>query len=827
MRGFAGDLKFAMRRLAAAPLFTIFAVLSLAVGIGVTSAVYSVVESIFFRDLGLDNPEGIAFVVTPYDNRTMQGSISQPDFDDLRAVQTSFNAVSASAPIRPAVVLPSTTELVAAEAVDGTYFSSVGVQPLLGREIRPADDAGGESVVVLSHALWRDRFAASPSIVGTTVRISGRPFDVIGVMPESFAGIAGGLRTTRLWLPLSTEALLTTALAPARSASPRDRRRLLVFGRLKPGASTATATAELAAISANLDATYAPPSEQPRRASERQWRARSLADITADDVLFHRFGMTLVILVALVLVVACTNLANLVLARGTARQQDFTVRRALGASRWRLVRAQCAESVILAVAGGGAAYAVFNGLSVLMDTEFSLLMPMSVRLTLVIRPELSPATVAIAVACLLLSLMVFGLEPALQLTRTHDLRGELASEQVGNARKGRQHLLLRWQVTVAAGFFVVATMFVKYTIAEAQHDSGVDTGRLAIAAVNFGAQRWDEATVRRTVDIIVEHARKDPSVAAVSVSTGMPYGAPGFPVILSNPDRAAGDASDVHTGSGVAATPSIFSTLSVPIVHGRGFDERDHAAAAPVAVISELAARKVFGTSDVVGRRIVLQQRPGEGPTATIVGVSRDTDVGMSFLERRPFVYVPLSQRYDPYLIIAARSTGNAALAVAAVRQALRSSNPDLAVDMIDTGPSVLAGPMALLRAAGVSALALGVLTLALAMAGLFGIQSHIVARRTREIGVRMSFGATASQIKWMVLKDGYRPVVDGLVLGLAGGVAGRVIVRAYLDIDVNVIDPWMFVAVPVPLIGAAFGACYVPARRASAVEPTVALRHL
>jgi ABC-type antimicrobial peptide transport system permease subunit len=263
----------------------------------------------------------------------------------------------------------------------------------------------------------------------------------------------------------------------------------------------------------------------------------------------------------------------------------------------------------------------------------------------------------------------------------------------------------------------------------------------------------------------------------------------------------------------------------VPILHGRGFDDRDHAAAAPVVVLSEFTARRIFGTSDAVGRPVVVEGH--FGVTATVIGVARDTDVGYVFGESRPVAYLPLAQRYEPFLAIVARSTGDAAMAVHALRGALRHVDPDLAVEVIGTGRTVLAGASAFRRAAGVAALALGGLTLVLAMVGLFGIQSHIVAHRTREIGVRLSLGASPRQIQRMVLRDGYRPVVEGLAIGLFIGVNGRAIVRAYTDLEVSIVDPWLFFVVPVPLIVAAFCACYFPAHRAAGVEPNVALRHL
>lgn len=222
-----------------------------------------------------------------------------------------------------------------------------------------------------------------------------------------------------------------------------------------------------------------------------------------------------------------------------------------------------------------------------------------------------------------------------------------------------------------------------------------------------------------------------------------------------------------------------------------------------------------------------MQNPPSRVAIATVIGVARDTDVGRVLGEPRAFVYLPLAQRYDPSLTIAARSTGDAALALRALREALRRADPDLGVDVTGTGRQILAGPFEFLRAAGMAALGLGTLTLLVAMVGLFGIQSHIVAHRTREIGVRMSLGASATQMRMMVLRDGCRPVLEGLAIGLFIGVVGRAIVRAYLDIDVSVVDPWMLVVVPVPLVLAAFCACYLPARLAASVDPNVALRQL
>ncbi len=825
------DVKLAVRRLLATPLFTLFAVMSLAAGVGVTTAIYSVIQSIFLQDLGIREPDRVAFIVSPHDGRLVNAAISTPDLEDLRAGQQSFLTLAGSVAFQPALASPLTTEVVMAEAVEGAYFSTLGVGAAMGRVIEPEDDRTGARVAVLSHKLWRSRFASDRRVVGQTIRISGRPYEVVGIAPPSFvgSGARSGFRifATAVWIPLKANDSRRGA-----SASPvplREQRQLRVFGRLAPSATVGRASGELAAIAATLDTTYPPPPHLKfQHISERSWTAKLAS--TPDEVanVLDRFGLTLIGFVALVLVVACTNLGNLVLARGTTRQQELAVRYALGAPRWRLVREQLAESLVLAVAGGIGSYLVFRTLQIVMDTEFNFATPFGGgRWTLTIRPELDMTALVIAVASLLVSLVVFGLEPALQLTRTRDVRGEVAAGATGPARTRRHRLLLRWQVAISAGFFIVATMFVKYTIAEARHDSGVAMDRFGMAVLSFETQGWDESRARRTLDRVMEEARKEAAIASISISAGMPFG-------IVNPRRVSialpnvVDAVGFRAAIAVAATPSLFTTIGVPIVRGRGFNDSDHAGSRPVLVLSDFTARAIFGPADAVGQPVSVRGLSSGDTVAMVVGVARDTDVGSLFAEPRPLVYLPLSQRYDSLATIAARSSGDVGAAVRALQRALRRADPDLAVDAIGTGREMLVGPFVFLRAMGMTTLALAALTLLLAMVGLFGIQSHVVSNRTREIGIRMSFGASASQIQRMVLTAGCRPVFEGLLIGLLIGLAGRAIVHYYMELeDVPIVDPWMLLVVPIPLILAGISACYLPAQRAASVDPMVALRHL
>jgi len=335
---------------------------------------------------------------------------------------------------------------------------------------------------------------------------------------------------------------------------------------------------------------------------------------------------------------------------------------------------------------------------------------------------------------------------------------------------------------------------------------------------------------------IVDAVRRQPGVEAVSISTGMPFGSTMTPRLLfSTTDKPITSSPNQESADLLAVTPEFFRAVGISIVQGRGLDDRDDASAPAAVVLNELLALKIFGTTKVIGRQILAQVDTRLGNlgelqtrTATVVGVAENTDTSNfpGAGQRGVMAYMPLAQAYSPWMTVVARAK-DPSTAVSALRAGIREAAPDLGVESIASGHTTLAGPVVFLRAAGLIAVSLGALTLLLAMVGLYGVQSQIVAHRTREIGVRISLGATAAQVRTMVLKDGYTPVLQGLAIGLFIGIAGRAIVRATMTMPVEVIDPWMLLLVPVPLLLAAFCACYLPARRASRVDPNVTLRHL
>jgi putative ABC transport system permease protein len=826
------DLRLAARRLRATPLFLLFASVSLAVGVGVTTTTYSVLAAMLWPSPGIAGAGRLVFVSTPTRYGPGWRSVmSRSDFDALHSAQRSCRRLAASAAFAQSLVGQDVSQIVEGEAVSGEYFDTLGIGAVLGRTIQPVDDARATPVVVLGHRTWRTRFAGDPAIVGRFIRLGGQSFQVVGVAPASFDGLAMSPgRGSSAWIPLGAISLFPSARSRAAAEAPEPRN-LSVVGRLAPTSTPAMAAVELSSIALRLDRAF------PLRMTQhdtgaitvqpRRWSARRASEVASDPngSSASRMRALILCLVALVLVVACTNLANLMLARGTLRAHEFAVRRALGASRWQLVRLQLAEGAILTALGAAGAFGVTRTLSVLATVDIPV-----ARGFLHLEPRLSVPAVIVAASALVVSMVVVGLEPALHLTNTDHVSADLASEGgTGGAPRTRRHRrLIRWQVAVATCFFLIAAVLARVVIGETRHDSGIAFHELALVTVHPEGQGWNEMRARQVVDSALRQARATRQVMAVAASSGVPFGMTMTSwAQVTTPEKpfVAGRPADM--AAVIAATPDIFATLGVPILRGRAFDERDTFDAPRTMVIAERTARGMFGTADAVGRQVMIRMwgwRPLE--TFTVVGVSRDTDTERLTWRRGALMYIPLAQHYEPNLVLLARARDPAA-GVRVLQSALRRADPDLATGTAGTGVQLLSGAFVMAPVAAVLAAALSAVTLILAMVGLYGIESHLVAWRTRELGVRVTLGAARWQLERMVIREGARPVVEGVVIGLVLGAIARLAIRAIVAAPIQIIDPLAFALVPVPLFAAALVACYLPARRAARVDPNVALRHL
>ncbi len=806
------DFRLALRRLRRAPGFTIFAVVSLALGIGVSTAIYSAVRTLFWMPLGIPNPEEIVAVTS---NRVAP-AMSWLDFLDVRAQQTGFRALGASSWIRTAFASSRSAEVVLGDAVSGEYFSVMGVTARHGRMLTMSDERESARVVVISEHFWRTHFHSDPAIVGRTIRLGGVPFEIAGVVKGTFHGLER-FQTRSVWVPITAVPRAGERFSSfSLWARLTDRLlgRVSVYGRLRTGVPAERGTSEVSLIGQRLDAAY-PLQRQGRRAWSLRFRAAEGADSEPANTVA---GMVLTG-VGILLLIACSNLANLALAKGTSRSEETAVRSALGASRWRLIREQLIECSLLVLMGGALGLWLLSALVDFLTID----LPMGGGSALAFRPEVNGAVLGASAASMVLAALVFGLWPAWQGTRP-DVRARL-----GN--------LVAWQVCGCVALTLVAAMTQRVIGAVGGNLPAVSSAKLAIAQIEFALSDKGESETRRIVDAVVAGLRRQPGIDRVVASSGLPlsFVSVHSPYMVTTIDAPFNDARDIrHSTYVIGTTPGLFETLGFSIVRGRGFTDRDDLSSPRVAVVTEELARSLFESTDVIGRPAIINRTPrlssryGPPESFTIVGVIANPDRSRRASRDDPYLFVPWAQRFErgfPVVLTVHASSPSAAVGV--LRSTIREVDRELPVSLAGTGAVVLQGPLFLLRVVYVLATVLAVLSLVLAMAGLFGVLSHLVQRRTREIGIRLALGADRAGIFRLILRDGLHPVAKGIVLGLTIGAGARLAVRAWVVTDISAFEPLSFLLIPVPFVVAAVIACYVPASRASRVDPNVALRDL
>jgi putative ABC transport system permease protein len=809
------DFVVGARRLRATPAFTIFAVASLALGVGATTAVYSAIHSLLWRSTGVQGPDRVVLLVrsSPSGGRA---SVTQQDWDALRSATVCCDGIAASTGVAITLANGSWNETFTGEAVTGEYFGVLGVRAALGRVVvGPDDDPASPPVAVLSHQLWRTRLMADPAVIGRLVPLNGQPVRVVGVLPASFTGL-GRFAGVDIWIPAS--------------ALPSEHRsRFTIVGRLRADRNVTHAANEFAAAGRSLDALLAPEASGPAQKSLRQWSAVSYADAMRDPPGGLPLGAIVMGLVGLVVAVASANLANLVLGRGASRRQELAVRRALGASRWRLVREQLAESVILVVLGAAGAYVVVRGLLVALAVELRVSPTQIVQL----EPELNLPALATAAAALLLSLIVIGLLPAWQLTR-QDARPLMTSDPggIGHRWWRGQTRSVTWQVAMSLGLLLVAVSCIRVVADVARHDSGVDVGRLVIGYLSK-PRDWSSERTRLAFDRLLATVTTQPGIEEAAVSSGLPFGTQAPAVSVTTADRPFGAGANDINATLVAATPGIFRVAGIAILRGRAFDENDRA---PVVVLSAQTAQRLFGTIDVVGRAMRLRDWPSKpdrpdraGRSVDIIGIASDTDTSRLFSRKQGAVYVPLGQHSESafmYLTLVARASDDPGAVMSRLHVATALADPDLAIGPgSGSGRMVLAGAYEGLRVLAILLGSLGALAVVLSMAGLYGVLSHATARRTREIGLRMALGASRDRVLRLVLTEGLKPVFEGVVIGLVIATAVRVILHNVTEGAIAPVGMVTSALACLPLAFAAVVACYLPARRAARIQPSQALK--
>lgn len=821
----ASDYRFAWRRLRATPLFTVFAVATLALGIGVTTGIYSAVRAVLTPPTGLSHVERLVRVT-----RSGAGGPSRllawPEYRDFMSQQSVFDSIAAWRFTRTNVSVSGQTEPANAEFISGAYFETLGVTARRGRLLQDGDDQpASPSVAVISHDAWRRWFDTAPGAVGQVIKLKGKAFTIIGVADPQFVGLAnGGAMPTAVWITFSgARSLPGTEVTGSFDQTDRDRRWISVTARLAPGRTIQQASAQVVAIGARLNEAYPEGAVRSTRPAP-PWIARLLTDVPkleGTERIIGPMTTTLMTAVLLVLLVACTNLANLMLSRTSSRGQEFAVRLSLGASRWRVVREAVSEAVVIAALGGALAIGVARLLIVVLGRELVITRGFAVQL----QPPVDLAVLAAGTLATFMAMLAAGLAPAIYAGRA-DIRRALASDNASTASprwRGRRYLIAL-QVAVSALLVSLAGLCVAQVRDHQQAETGVNFDHLALVDVDFSEPLNDAATVRQLVERVLREISLQPGVAAASASSGLPSGirTPGASV------RVSGLSQEVEL---VAGTPQTMETLGVEIRRGRAIDERDTAGSLPVVILGERTANALFGTTDVLGRTVRVQRRKWVGDpewreqVLTIVGVAEPA--GRDTPARSGTIFVPWTQQYEDRLVFAAHTSGDPGALVKTLRQIVQSTAPDAAVVQSLTGSALVAQDTLFFQVVAVIATVLGAMALVVALAGLYGILSFLVAGRTREIGIRMAIGANVHVIRRQILWEGLSPVLDGLVLGLGLGALVRFGVRPMFERMVPAMDLQVLGIVPLLFIVAGAIACYLPARRAAKVDPNVALRQL
>ena len=846
MRNVSQDIRYAARRLRHTAGFSAFAIATLGLGIGAVTAVYSVVHALVLKAPAVPGIDSVLKLYHWPPDDTSVVTFSWPDFQALKARQTTFTKVAAWSRFSHAMALPDGSRTFQGEFVDGNYFDVLRVQPALGRLLQPGDDdPASPAVMVIGDTFWRSAFAGDPAVVGRTVTINGNRFEVVGVAPAWFRGVnAPNVMTAAAWIPIG-QRFLARREGSRQFRDPNDVNNRFVhgIGRLRDDRTSADAATELRLLGQQLDATVPLTSERdaakrPRPDTSRQWSIRPMADSPLGDDLQEMaapLSASVMTAVGLVLLVVCTNLANLLLARGASRRQEIAVRLALGASRPRLIREQIIESTMLAAAGGVVGLIVSRGLMVWLAADIPV--GDGIGQTMSVRPELNTSVFALAIGATLGALLSFGVVPAWHSTRGH-VR-DVMSDASGGALprwRGRRYLIAG-QVAVSLVLLGMTAVSLSQSARRILGDPGYDVERLSLVSLDTSLAGMSESRVRASLDLALTRVRALPGVTEVTLSSRLPAGAGGTYVYTTTPDRPL-RLDDGFAGwamKPVIATPSFFEVAGVPVTSGRAFDTRDAAGAPAVVVLSERAASQLFGSTAVVGRMVELKRQDSLGAPetpirhATVIGIARDTDTTEPVRDHgggNGLVYLPFAQEFSDRMLVIARTDADPNTIAGAMRAAVVNAEPQLTILNAATAEAYLNSSDAVFGvAAGVTG-ALGGFALALSLIGLYGVLSFVVARRSREIGVRIALGARPDQVRRMMLADGLKPVVWGLVIGSV--LLMPIMMSPFvIGLPATAANTVAVLLVPVLMLASASAAAYWPARRASRTDPNVALRQL
>jgi predicted permease len=817
------DVRYAARMLVKNPGVSAIAVISLALGIGANTTIFTVVNAVLLNSLPVKDISRVVEVDT-VDTHThvtaanlIKMGMSYPNCRDYQRGNQVFDGLACYMQLPLTWSGRAEAKQVAGSLVSANYFDVLGLRPAAGRFFFPDEDTkpSGNDVAVISYSFWANKFGSDPSLIGKTLTFNATPFTIIGVAPRGFKGPFTFGASDQVWIPASMYPQVLTGFIREWF---NDRRALLgqSFARLKPGVSRGEAEASIKTIATHLE------SEYPKDNAGRSVALTPLAQAAVGANQYGQLtlaGGVMMGVVGLVLLIACVNLANLLLAQSARREKEMSLRAALGASRGRMLRQLITESMLLALVGGALGLIVaYWGRTALWSFRPPFVQDADINLTLDSRVLFFTLGVSI------LTGMLFGIVPAINASRI-DLAETLKVGGRGNSVGWRSNplrsILVVAEIALAMVALIGAGLFVR-SMQNAQRTSlGFESQKLFVMAFDLGALHYDEGRAQQFFREAVERAKASPGVAEATVASNLPLGG-GFARTTFPQGQ---DASTGYRGTLTElddVLPNYFATLRIPLVAGRDFNDSDRANTTPVAVVNEAMARHFWPNENALGKRFHFID---ETKLREIVGIAKNTVVNNIGEEPQPLIYLPFTQDYSPFATMEVRTTGNPQSVVSTVRAQIQSLDPSLAITNVQTiGEAVDQGLWAPRMGAALLAL-FGGLALILAAVGVYGVLSYSVTQQTHEIGIRMALGAQPSGVLKLVVGQGLRLAAVGLLVGLVGGFVGARVLSSLL-FNVSTHDPFTFIAVSVVLVAVAALACYIPARRATRVDPIIALRY-
>ena len=833
------DLRYSLRLLLKNPGFTAIAVLVLALGIGANSAIFTLANALLLKPLPQDRVPGTLVGLYSKD-RTRPDSyraFSYPNYADIRDGNQAFLSVTAHTLAMVGITEGDATRRTFASIVSANYFQTLNGHLAAGRSFTPEEERPGSQalVAVVSYPYWQKR-GGGDDVIGSRVRVNARDFEIIGVTGKNFTG-SMVLLTPEVFLPLGVYEMVVNDLFQADKAhtrlDDRESEALMLVGRLRPGLTEAAAAPQLEQLARRLEDAYPAANKNQTFVVNRLPRMGTSTEPGDDGEFFALLGL-LQAMAGLVLIIACLNLANMLLARASARRREVGIRLALGSGRGRIMRQLLVEGLALSLVGGASGLIVAAWAMSLLVTSFAGAIPFGIDVVVATRPDarVLAATIGFAIA----STLIFGLWPAWRLART-DVVTELkqqAGDQPGARRRwlSLRHALVVTQIALSLALLTAGGLFLRSAMAAADADPGFEFRQGVAAAIDPSLAGYDETRGRQIYRELLDRVRALPGVKAASVATLIPYGE----VTESERVRRPGTTGDAGRASAIAniVGADYFAALGLPVLRGRDFTrgEEESPAGAPVAIIDEPLARRLFPNEDPLGQPIVFvkDDESPKGAPFEIVGVV--PGLRHDLYDRAPVehVYTPFGQHYRSWTNLHVKLTGGGrdaeVAALEAVRPTIRAVDERLPVLWLKTLEEYRATNLFLwvARAGAKLFTTFGALALFLAVVGLYGVKAYLVSLRTREIGVRLALGAAPRDVLWMILRDGFALTCVGIGVGLGLSALVALAVER-LVYQPSPFDPVVFALGPLVLAAAAMAATWIPARRAMRVQPIVALR--